>query len=161
MAPRVLCRGKDAAQLVAVSERLHQLPVAKGTLKPTIGRLGEQCHRAPTHCRRVVLVDVVCEVEVLEEQACLFLASHLFGNGVRDQSTKRVHCMGALSFEWHGTPQAVGYLTQQRRLVEPNVAKPFHLTKTRSPEVGSTATALRLLANSNFLKVNYLTSPPP
>jgi hypothetical protein len=37
--------------------------------------------------------------------------------------------MGAVSFEWHGTPQAVGYLAQQRRLVESSVAKPFHLTK--------------------------------
>jgi hypothetical protein len=32
-------------------------------------------------------------------------------------------------FERHGTPQALGYLAQQRRLVEPSVAKPFHLTK--------------------------------
>ncbi len=37
--------------------------------------------------------------------------------------------MGALPFEWHGTPQAVGYLAQQSRFVEPSVAKPFHLTE--------------------------------
>src|SRR5215216_4127086 len=73
--PEFFARGKDAAQLVAVSERLHKLPVAQGTLKPAAGRLGEQCHRAATLCHRVILVDVVCEVEVLEEKACLFLAS--------------------------------------------------------------------------------------
>ena len=125
--PEFFARGKDAAQLVAVSERLHKLPVAQGTLKPAAGRLGEQCHRAATLCHRVILVDVVCEVEVLEEKACLFLASHLFGNSVRDQPAKRVHYMGAVSFEWHGTPQAVSYLAQQCRLVEPSVAKPLQL----------------------------------
>src|SRR5215207_4576909 len=128
-APEFFARGKDPAQLVAVSKRLHKLPVAQGALKPAIGCLGEQCHWAPTLCHRVVLVDVVCEVEVLPEKACLLLASHLFLNGVSDQPAKRVYCMGAVSFEWHGTPQAVGYLAQQRRLVEPSVAKPFHLTE--------------------------------
>ena len=112
---------------MAVSERLHKLPVAQGALEPAIGRLGEQCTG-----RRLVAIELY-SLTSFAKQRCsrkrrTSFASHLIGNGVRDQPAKRSTAWA--QYPSNGTaPQAIGYLAQQRRLVEPRVAMPFRLTE--------------------------------